>query len=83
MQQFTWIIPGDHTVGNLLKRQLDQNPAISFAGYKMPHPLKPEIAIHIKSTTNAKLLLREQIQDTILHFSLLEKSFQSELLKWT
>ena len=29
----------DHTLGNLLRSQLLKSPHVTFAGYKVPHPL--------------------------------------------
>ena len=48
----------DHTLGNLLQHYLVENhvraegepieePRITFAGYKVPHPLKPEMVVRV------------------------------------
>jgi len=38
----------DHTVGNLLRMQLLRDPAIRFAGYRIPHPLEKDIEVLIQ-----------------------------------
>jgi DNA-directed RNA polymerase subunit L/DNA-directed RNA polymerase alpha subunit len=46
-----WFQAEDHTLGNLLQTWLDDNRigdgAISFAGYKVPHPLRDEMVLRI------------------------------------
>lgn len=52
---FDFLIKGeDHTFGNMIQTWLvdnhvdgDANPRISFAGYKIPHPLKDEMLLRI------------------------------------
>lgn len=39
-----------HTLGNLLRYQLLENPRVTFAGYKVPHPLKYEVHIKVQTT---------------------------------
>ncbi len=52
MSGFDFIIPHeDHTLGNLLQTWMDQNlmdsKDITFAGYKIPHPLRDEMVFRI------------------------------------
>ena len=46
-----WFQAEDHTLGNLLQTWLDDNrigdSLISFAGYKVPHPLRDEMVLRI------------------------------------
>jgi DNA-directed RNA polymerase subunit L/DNA-directed RNA polymerase alpha subunit len=45
-----WIGGEDHTLGNILQTWLDENEVgseISFAGYKIPHPLRDEMVLRI------------------------------------
>ncbi|KAJ8421439.1 hypothetical protein Cgig2_012854 [Carnegiea gigantea] len=37
----------DHTVGNILRMQLHQDPNVLFAGYKLPHPLQYKIIVRV------------------------------------
>jgi DNA-directed RNA polymerase II subunit RPB11 len=55
MPGFDFLIKGeDHTFGNMIQTWLvdnhvdgEANPRISFAGYKIPHPLKDEMLLRI------------------------------------
>lgn len=37
----------DHTLGNLLSSRLRNEPHITFAGYKAPHPLEPKFELRV------------------------------------
>jgi DNA-directed RNA polymerase II subunit RPB11 len=39
-----------HTMGNLLQKELLQNPEVLFAGYLVPHPLETKMRVRIKTT---------------------------------
>eukprot|EP00299_Pterocystis_sp_00344_P014944 c7443_g1_i3.p1 GENE.c7443_g1_i3~~c7443_g1_i3.p1 ORF type:complete len:122 (-),score=18.13 c7443_g1_i3:246-611(-) len=61
----------DHTLGNLLRMQLLNNPAVLFSGYRMPHPLEHKIELRIQTVpeTDPKTVLllalrqiKEQVQ---------------------
>jgi DNA-directed RNA polymerase I and III subunit RPAC2 len=43
----------DHTLGNVLRHRLMQNPAVSSAGYVIPHPLEPKMVLHVQSEAYA------------------------------
>jgi len=51
----------DHTLGNIVRYQLLQDPRVRFAGYKKPHPL--EEYIEIKVQTNGHIAA----PDSIMH----------------
>ncbi|KAJ3126933.1 DNA-directed RNA polymerase II subunit RPB11-a [Nowakowskiella sp. JEL0407] len=40
----------DHTLANVLRMQLLQNPKVLFAGYKVPHPLEHEFLLKVRTT---------------------------------
>jgi DNA-directed RNA polymerase II subunit RPB11 len=42
----------EHTLGNLLKTKLLQDPRVVFAGYKNPHPLEPSIDIRVQTLSD-------------------------------
>jgi DNA-directed RNA polymerase II subunit RPB11 len=44
----------DHTMGNLIRMQLLRDPAVRFAGYRIPHPLIYECHIRVE-TMDSKL----------------------------
>lgn len=39
----------DHTLGNLVRMHLLGNPAVVFAGYRIPHPLVPVMVTRIQT----------------------------------
>ncbi|KAL5499087.1 RPB11 [Sanghuangporus vaninii] len=43
------IVKQDHTLANMLRHQLLSNPAVLFAGYKVPHPLQPNFQLKIQT----------------------------------
>lgn len=43
----------DHTLGNLVRMQLLDDPRVDFAGYRMPHPLEHKIHIQVHTTANS------------------------------
>eukprot|EP01083_Nonionella_stella_P072733 196233_1 len=44
----------DHTVGNALRMKLLEDPQVLFAGYKIPHPLKYEVVIMVRTRDRTK-----------------------------
>jgi DNA-directed RNA polymerases I and III subunit RPAC2 len=47
----------DHTLGNILRHVLMQNPDVTSAGYAIPHPLEPRMVVHVQSA--------EHVVDTV------------------
>ena len=45
----------DHTLGNLITYYLQDNKSVTYAGYKMDHPLKREIDLHLESNGSKKI----------------------------
>jgi len=39
----------DHTMGNLIRCKLLEDPHVLFAGYKMPHPLEHRMLVQIQT----------------------------------
>ncbi|KAG0645226.1 DNA-directed RNA polymerase II subunit RPB11 [Hyphodiscus hymeniophilus] len=39
----------DHTLGNMVRAQLIQNPHVNFAGYKIPHPLFATFELRVQT----------------------------------
>ena len=39
----------DHTLGNVIRCQLLNNPSVLFAGYRMPHPLEYELQFRVQT----------------------------------
>jgi len=43
------LVKEDHTLGNLLRMKLLENPSVRFAGYRHPHPLEPIIELKVRT----------------------------------
>lgn len=41
----------DHTLGNMLRMQLLDDPQVIFSGYRQPHPLEPAIQLRVQTRT--------------------------------
>ncbi|KAK8820888.1 DNA-directed RNA polymerase II subunit J [Blastocystis sp. ATCC 50177/Nand II] len=39
----------DHTLGNVLRMDMIEDPRVKFVGYRVPHPLKTSIEIKIQT----------------------------------
>jgi len=65
-----WFSGEDHTLGNLLQTWIDTNKVgrdgVTFAGYKVPHPLKEEMVLRVGVEDNkqetARLAIAEAAQ---------------------
>ena len=56
-----------HTMGNLLRFYLMQNPDVQFAGYKVPHPLISEMVLKIVGGDKQVLDLVVETCDVIVN----------------
>lgn len=64
MTKFT--IQGEnHTLGNIIRMKLVQRDDVTFAGYKMPHPLKEEVVVSLQTTASLEpvLVLSDAVDD--------------------
>ena len=78
-----WFTGEDHTLGNLLQTWLDKNKVgkdISFAGYKIPHPLRDEMLLRIGSEDekSARLAIAEAAQGCVNMFRQWAQQWLSE-----
>jgi len=68
----------DHTMGNLLRMKLLEDPLVRFAGYRHPHPL--ETFIEMKVRTNGEKdslnVLNDSIEQLLSEVSTLENRFK-------
>ena len=71
----------DHTLGNLLKNALLENPQVLFAGYKAPHPLDMEIHLRVQTTgeTDPITVVQEVFERLRDSVSLLEERFTEKV----
>ena len=56
-----WFTNEDHTLGNLLQTWISENKADVFVGYKVPHPLRPEMILRlgVKEDSEVRSLISE------------------------
>ncbi|VDM17274.1 unnamed protein product [Hydatigera taeniaeformis] len=68
----------DHTLGNMITRQLLKDPRVLFAGYKVPHPLEHRIVIRVQTTSTVTPLevFSSAIKDLISEISNIEEQFR-------
>lgn len=70
----------DHTLGNLLRAQLMQDPRVIFAGYKVEHPLFANFLLRIQTEEgyNPREALKNACHALIAQLSRLNTNFQKE-----
>lgn len=71
----------DHTLGNVLCRQLQQQSSVLFAGYRVPHPLEHSFQLKVQTerTTTPTEALQHGIDTLIGSLSLLEERVKAEV----
>ena len=73
----------DHTIANLIRKQLLLNPNNLFAGYIVPHPLqhRVQIKIHTKAgaTSRPEASMKTALQDILIETRRLKKQFQDAM----
>lgn len=71
----------DHTLGPLLSYSAFRSPATLFAGYRVPHPLDPQVQLRIQ--TNGHLspteALRAGLQESVDELGKMEIQFANEM----
>ncbi|THH06028.1 hypothetical protein EW145_g4361 [Phellinidium pouzarii] len=74
------VLKQDHTLGNMLRHQLLANPAVLFAGYKVPHPLQPHFLLKIQTdgSITPTAALEKASTDLIGALTTLENKFRNE-----
>ncbi|VDL57721.1 unnamed protein product [Hymenolepis diminuta] len=71
----------DHTLGNMITRQLLKDPRVLFAGYKIPHPLEHRVVIRVQTTASVTPVevFSSAIRDLISEISSIEEQFRSTI----
>jgi DNA-directed RNA polymerase II subunit RPB11 len=73
----------DHTIANLIRKQLLLDPNNLFAGYIVPHPLqhRVQIKIHTKPGNNSKphTSMKLALQDLLIETRRMKKVFNDAL----
>ncbi|KYN96851.1 putative DNA-directed RNA polymerase 2 [Plasmodium gaboni] len=73
----------DHTIGNLIKMQLCQDPKVLFAAYRQPHPLQNAIEITIKPKGYAGVkLLSDNVNNILSQVATLKENFAKKIQKY-
>jgi len=73
----------DHTIANLIRKQLLLNPENLFAGYIVPHPLqhRVQIKIHTKPSQTRKpdTAIKDALQNLLIETIRLKEAFKDAL----
>lgn len=71
----------DHTLGNVLKERVAKQSGVTFAAYKVPHPLEPvvELIVHTNKTTTPIQSVSNAAIDLGADLGLLVDSFNREV----
>ncbi|KAF7513970.1 hypothetical protein GJ744_006584 [Endocarpon pusillum] len=70
----------DHTLGNLLRARLLQDRRVTFAAYKVPHPLFPtfELRVQTDGSLSPKEALLQACRDSVSDLNTLSREFTKE-----
>ncbi|KAI7817175.1 DNA-directed RNA polymerase [Gamsiella multidivaricata] len=73
----------DHTLANMLRMQLLEDPKVLFAGYKMPHPLDHYFILKVQTTpdTTPAHVLGNALTELIQNVGSMKNKF--EVRDWT
>ncbi|KAI3633819.1 hypothetical protein MIR68_008151 [Amoeboaphelidium protococcarum] len=71
----------DHTLGNVLREYLLQNPKVLFAAYKMPHPLNPwiELKVQVTADTTPRKAVIQALNRIIIDGNHMSAQFKQEI----
>ncbi|CAG8671394.1 23785_t:CDS:2 [Gigaspora rosea] len=75
------ILREDHTMGNLIRFKLLEEPQVIFAGYKVPHPLEHNVILKVQTTNDTKpdMMVAKALNDLIMEVGYLKQKFVEEL----
>ncbi|KAI8910934.1 RNA polymerase Rpb3/Rpb11 dimerization domain-containing protein [Gorgonomyces haynaldii] len=68
----------DHTMGNILRYMLLQNPAVSYCGYAISHP--SERFVNLRVQTDLSVTPEEAVNQALDNLSALFQSIKSKLI---
>jgi len=74
----------DHTMGNLLKMQLLEDPDVIFAGYRVPHPLEHNANIRIQTNLNSNpiIAMKKAVGELRNEVQTLEEKFRDDIKRF-
>jgi len=70
----------DHTLANMVRAQLLTDPAVLFAGYKVPHPLEPYFVIKVQTngSVSPKVAVQAACSALIATINQLQTTFTTQ-----
>ncbi|KAJ2816826.1 DNA-directed RNA polymerase II core subunit, partial [Coemansia furcata] len=73
----------DHTIANILRYQLLQNPLVLFAAYRSPHPLEYYVELKVQTApkTTPVAVMREAIQALMVEYGNIRSAFDAEIYR--
>ncbi|GAA5951899.1 hypothetical protein JCM21900_004178 [Sporobolomyces salmonicolor] len=73
----------DHTLANMLRSQLLLLPYITFAGYKLPHPLESKVVLKLQTDGSQTPIqaVQEAIGALMILLGKCKTAFANELMK--
>ena len=76
-----YVAKNDHTLGNLVRHQLLRDPAVRFAGYRLPHPLQTVLEIKVQTSQGADPLnaMVGALESLQAEFETLENRFREQV----
>eukprot|EP00884_Botryococcus_braunii_P000276 jgi/Botrbrau1/10249/Bobra.0140s0006.1 len=71
----------DHTLGNLIRMQLHRDKEVTFAGYRIPHPLEYRMLVKVQTrgVKEPKDVMITALADLADEIADLRQKFQEEL----
>jgi DNA-directed RNA polymerase II subunit RPB11 len=77
------ILREDHSIGNLLRTQLHRDETVTFAGYRIPHPLESKLLVKVSTNGSKSPIVAAKDSITQLKFQIsgLSQAFSRECAK--
>ena len=71
----------DHTLGNILRERVVNQKGVTFAAYKVPHPLEPlvELIVHTDKTSSPIQAVSNAVDDLNADIGILVDRFNLEV----
>ncbi len=69
----------DHTLGNLLAKTMLREKGVTYAGYRIEHPLRPKLVIEV--TTDGSISPVEAVRRAVAKILEINKKFQEQFLQ--
>ncbi|KAH8919249.1 RBP11-like subunits of RNA polymerase [Atractiella rhizophila] len=75
----------DHTLGNVLRWMIMQDPDVEFCGYSAPHPSEPKIHLRIQTLhgKSCTVVMRTALEELEKIFSSLGEKYEDALSQYS